>query len=297
MEWLTSIRSAVDYMENHLEDGICAQDVADHVYLSPFFLQKGFSLMTGYGIGEYIRNRRLYLAALDLKETKDKVTDIALRYRYETPESFTKAFSRFHGATPSQVRGGASITAFLPLTITLSVQGGRQMDCRITPMFPLKVIGFQKVFDNETAYAGIPKYWDEICGKYASSVYAGNAPANPYEQALVDNCIGEYGICIDDLGDGKFRYLVAGRYTGGNVPEGMVVYEFPRSDWAVFNCIGPVPQALQAVNTRIYQEWLPGNPKYELCGNATVEWYDCVNGEKTDPDYHSAIWVPVKKRT
>ena len=297
MEWLTSIRTAIDYMENHLEDNISAQDVADHVYLSPFFLQKGFSLMTGYGIGEYIRNRRLYLAALDLKETKDKVIDIALRYCYETPESFTKAFSRFHGVTPSQVRGGASITTFLPLTITLSIQGGKQMDYKITPMFPFKVIGFQKVFDNETAYTEIPKYWDEICEKYAFNVYAGNAPANPYEQALVDNCIGEYGICIDDIGDGKFRYLVAGKYTGGNVPEGMVVYEFPRSDWAVFNCIGPIPEALQAVNTRIFQEWLPGNPEYELYGNASVEWYDCVTGEKTDPDYHSAIWVPVKKRT
>ena len=296
MEWLTSIRSAIDYMEDHLEDNISAQDVADHVYLSPFFLQKGFSLMTGYGIGEYIRNRRLYLAALDLKGTKDKVIDIALRYCYETPESFTKAFSRFHGATPSQVRGGASITAFLPLTITLSIQGGKQMDYKITPMFPFKVIGFQKVFDNETAYAEIPKYWDEICEKYAFNVYAGNAPANPYEQALVDNCIGEYGVCIDDIGGGKFRYLIAGKYTGGDVPEGMVVYEFPRSDWAIFNCIGPIPEALQTVNTRIFQEWLPGNPEYELYGNASVEWYDCVNGEKTDQDYHSAIWVPVRRK-
>ncbi len=294
MEWLTSIRTAIDYMEKHLEDNISAQDVADHVYLSPFFLQKGFSLMTGYGIGEYIRNRRLYLAALDLKETKEKVIDIALRYCYETPESFTKAFSRFHGATPSQVRNGASINAFLPLKIKLSVQGGKQMDYKITPMFPFKVIGFQKVFDNESAYAEIPKYWDEICEKYACNVYAGNAPANPYEQALVDNCIGEYGVCIDDIGGGKFRYLIAGKYTGGDVPEGMVVYEFPRCDWAVFQCIGPLPEALQAVNTRIFQEWLPGNPEYELYGNASVEWYDCVNGEKTDPDYHSAIWVPVR---
>ncbi|MCR5034220.1 MAG: AraC family transcriptional regulator [Clostridia bacterium] len=296
MEWLTSIRTAIDYMEEYLTDNISAQDVADRVYLSPFFLQKGFSLMTGYGIGEYIRNRRLYQAALDLKETDDKVIEIAFRYGYETPESFTKAFSRFHGATPSQVRGGAAINTFLPLTIKLSIQGGNQMDYKITPMFPFKVIGFQKEFDNETAYAEIPKYWDEICEKYAYNVYAGNAPTNPYEQALVDNCIGEYGVCIDDIGGGKFRYLIAGKYTGGDVPEGMVVYEFPRSDWAVFNCIGPIPDALQSVNTRIFQEWLPGNPEYELFGNASVEWYDCVNGEKTDPDYHSAIWVPVKKK-
>ena len=296
MEWLTSIRTAIDYMEEHLTDDISAQDVADRVHFSPFFLQRGFSLMTGYGIGEYIRDRRLYRAALDLKETDDKVIEIAFRYGYETPESFTKAFSRFHGATPSQVRGGAAINTFLPLTIKLSIQGGNQMDYKITPMFPFKVIGFQKVFDNETAYAEIPKYWDEICEKYAYSVYAGNAPANPYEQALVDNCIGEYGVCIDDIGGGKFRYLIAGKYTGGAVPDGMVVYEFPRNEWAVFDCIGPNPQTLQSVNTRIFSEWLPGNPDYELSGNATVEWYDCVNGEMTDPDYHSAIWVPVKRK-
>ena len=122
------------------------------------------------------------------------------------------------------------------------------MDYKIAPMFPFKVIGFQKIFDNETAYTEIPKFWNETCEKYAYSVYAGNAPANHYEQALVDNCIG------------------------------------------------PNPQTLQSVNTRIFSEWLPGNPDYELSGNATVEWYDCVNGEMTDPDYHSAIWVPVKKK-
>ena len=296
MEWLTSIRTAIDYIDEHLEENISAQDVADRVNISPFFLQRGFSLMTGYGIGEYIRNRRLYQAAVDLKETEWKVIDIALRYCYETPESFTKAFSRFHGVTPSQVRDGAAIKVFLPLTIKLSVQGGSQMDYKIAPMFPFKVIGFQKVFDNETAYAEIPKFWDEICEKYANSVYAGNAPANPYEQALVDNCIGEYGVCIDDIGGGRFRYLIAGKYTGGAVPEGMVVYEFPRNGWAVFDCIGPNPQTLQSVNTRIFSEWLPGNPDYELSGNATVEWYDCINGEMTDPDYHSAIWVPVKRK-
>ena len=157
MEWLTGIRTAIDYMEEHLEDDISAQDVADRVYLSPFFLQRGFSLMTGCGIGEY-------------------------------------------------------------------------------------------------------------------------------------------GVCIDDLGEGKFRYLIAGKYTGGAVPEGMAICEFPRNEWAVFDCIGPNPQTLQSVNTRIFSEWLPGNPDYELSGNATVEWYDCVNGEMTDPDYHSAIWVPVKKK-
>ena len=296
MEWLTSIRGAVSFMETHLRDDIGLEDVARAVNLSPFFLQRGFSLMTGVGVGEYLRNRRLYEAALDLQKTGERVIDIALKYVYETPESFARAFARFHGATPTQVREGAAIRPFLPLIIHLSIQGGSQMDYKITPMFPFKVIGFQRAFDYETSYAEIPRFWDEICEKYANNVYAGNAPANPYEQALVDNCIGEYGVCIDDMDGGKFRYLIAGKYTGGPVPEGMVLYEFPRGEWAVFNCVGPNPQTLQSVNTRIFREWLPGNPDYELSGTATVEWYDCINGEPTDPDYHSAIWVPVKRR-
>ena len=296
MEWLTAIRTAIGYMEGHLGEAVGLEDVAREVHLSPFFLQRGFSLMTGYGIGEYLRNRRLYEAALDLQRGPEKVIDIAFKYGYETPESFAKAFARFHGATPTQVREGAPTRTFLPLTIQITIQGGNQMDCKITPMFPFKVIGFQKEFDYETAYAEIPRFWDEICEKYANNVYAGNDPANPYEQALVDNCIGEYGVCIDDIGCGTFRYLIAGKYTGGSVPEDMVLYEFPRGEWAVFDCIGPNPQTLQSVNTRVFREWLPANPDYELCGNATVEWYDCINGEPTDPDYHSAIWVPVKRK-
>lgn len=298
MEWLTCIRNTIDYIERHLEENISAQDVASQVNISPFFLQKGFSLMTGYGIAEYIRNRRLYQAALDLKKTDSKVIDIALRYGYETPESFSKAFQRFHGATPLQVRDGAEIQDFLPLKINISVFGGHHMiNCKITPMFPFRVIGFQRIFNNETAYAEIPKFWDELCEKYADHVYAGNPPANPYEKAIVDNCIGEYGICIDDIGNGQFRYLVAGRYTGGEVPEGMVLYEFPQCEWAIFNCYGPLPDAMQSMNTRIFREWLPGNPEYELCGNANVEWYDSINGEKSDPNYHTAIWVPVKRKS
>ena len=296
MEWLTCIRTAVEYIETHLEDDISVQDISDRLFISPFFLQRGFALMTGYSIRQYLRNRRLYQAAVDLRETDDKVLDIALRYCYDTPESYTKAFSRFHGATPSQVRSGAAANVFLPLTLSVSIHGGDQMEYTISPMFPFKLIGFQKIFDTETSYAEIPRFWDEICEKYADSVYAGNEPANPYEQALVDNCIGEYGVCIDDIGDGRFRYLIAGKYTGGEIPEGMVLYEFPRGEWAVFNCVGPLPDAMQSVNTRIFSEWLPGNPEYEISGNANVEWYDTVNGEKTDPDYHSAIWIPVKRK-
>ena len=296
MEWLSCIRSAIEYIENNLENDITVDSVAKEVYVSPFFLQRGFSVIVGYGISEYIRNRRLYQAALDLQKTSDKVIDIAFKYGYESHESFTKAFTRFHGVTPTQARFGSSIKIFLPLKVNINIYGGQEMDFKIATLFPIKVIGFQKEFTYEEAHQEIPKFWDEICEKYANNVYAGNNPANPYEQALVDNCIGEYGVCIDDLGSDKFRYMIAGKYTGGEIPEGMAVYEFPRGLWAIFDCIGPNPETLQSVTTRIFNEWLPGNPDYELCGNANIEWYDCINGNMTDDDYHSQVWIPIKMK-
>ena len=161
------------------------------------------------------------------------------------------------------------------------------------------MIGFARAFSYEEAQTAIPEYWDKICEKYAAPVYAGNPPANAQEKAVMDHCIGEFGVCIDDEAlacKGKFLYMIAGKYTGGPVPEGMMLYEFPQGEWAVFDAIGPIPQALQALNNSVFREWLPGNPDFELRGNANVEWYDCMNGEKTDPDYHSAIWLPVKRK-
>ena len=295
MEWLSAIKHTIEHIENHLDDDISLQDISNVVHISPYILSKGFSVMTGYSISEYIRRRRLYLAALALRNTNQSVLDIALDSGYDTPESFSKAFSRFHGCSPSAVRSGAAFQTFLPLNIQITICGGDQMDYKITKMFGLKLIGFQKEFSVENSHAEIPKFWDEICEKYAANVYAGNPPANAYEKALIDNCIGEYAVCIDDMDDTKFRYLIAGKYTGGEIPEGMVLYEFPMGDWVVFDCIGPMPEALQTLSIKIFKEWLPANEKYELSGNATIEWYDCIR-DKDDPDYRSAIWLPVKSK-
>ncbi|MCQ2743154.1 MAG: AraC family transcriptional regulator [Bacilli bacterium] len=295
MEWSKCIQASITYIENNLTGDVSIEDIAKEVFVSPFYLQKGFALLTGYTISEYIRNRRLHEAAVALSKKKGKVVDIALLCGYETPESFTKAFTRFHGVTPSEVIKGASFVSFLPLHIKIDIQGGKEMDYKITKMFGLRIIGFQREFTFEEAQKKIPLYWDEICEKYCTNIYAGNKPANAYEKAIVDNCIGEYGVCVD--GDnGKLRYIIGGRYTGGEIPEGMTLYEFPMGEWAIFNCVGPIPEALQSVTNKIFKEWLPNNEEFEIDGNANVEWYDCVNGNNTDPDYHSAVWIPIKRK-
>ncbi len=295
MEWIRSLKTVLAYIEENLRDEISIEEMSGKVYISPFYLQKGFRILTGYSVGEYIRNRRLYEAAADISRG-DKIIDVAGRYGYETQESFTKAFTRFHGATPGKIRKDfRQARIFLPLNIHIEITGGEKMDYTVSPMGGFKVIGFEREFTYDEAYEKIPRFWDEICEKYCNNtIYAGKAPSCPEAQAIKDYCIGEYGVCIDDVGEGKFRYLIAGKYTGGDVPASMTLFEFPQSEWAKFSCTGPIPHALQALNTHIFREWLPGNPEFEMNGCYNVEWYS-RDGEKSDPDYKSGIWIPVRR--
>lgn len=296
MEWLESIQKSIKYMEGHLLEEFSLKAMADEVFVSPFYLQKGFKMMTGYSPSEYIKYRRLYLAALDVISSDIKVIDLAYRYGYETPESFTKAFTRFHGMSPMQAKKNVrNIKVFLPLKIRISIQGGNEMDFIVEKMDAFEVIGFEREFSYETSYQEIPKFWDEICSKYFGFRMEGREPQTEVEKAIAENCIGEFGVCIDDNGNDKtFRYMAAGTYKGGDIPEGLTLYKVQASDWAKFKCVGPMPGALQSVNTQIFQEWLPSNPEYEMSMGINFEWYDM--GDGSAPDYESAIWVPVKEK-
>ncbi len=299
MEWTQALRTAINYIEAHIREKISLEDVAARVHLSPFYLQKGFEIVTGCSVTRYIRCRRLYLAALDLAAGHGKVIDAAYRYGFETPESFTKAFVRFHGATPTQVkRDHSKIKPFFPLKITISVQGGEIMEYTVERMEGFRVIGFEREFSFDSAYAEIPKFWDEFSAQYLQPLFSGKEPETPQELAICENMIGEYGVCVDDLTEekpGVFRYLIAGKYRGGPAPEGMTLFQFPALDWAKFPCRGPMSGALQSVNTKIFNEWLPGNPEYEIAMAANVEWY-AGEGETDGDDYEAAIWLPVKKK-
>lgn len=292
MEWLGCIRKTIDLIDEGLSSTLNIQDIATKVYASPFFLQKGFAVMTGYTMAEYVRNRRLYQAALELRDTTQKIIDIALKYGYETPESFTKAFTRFHGITPTQARAGGSFKAFLPLKISINILGGNQMNVKITKINSFKIIGFAREFTYAEEREAIPKFWDEVNEKYGA-MYAGKTPENPLEKAFAENGIGEYGVCLGQ-NNGKTLYVIAGEYKGGEVPEGMSVHTIEGGEFAIFDCIGPMPDAIQSVTTKIFKEWLPGNPDYALAREVTIEWYD--NGNVEAEDYHSAVWLPVQRK-
>lgn len=292
MEWLTSIKAAVDYMEDNLTEIRSPEEVADHINMSCMYLQRGFQILTGYSLGEYMRNRRLYLAAIELSSSETPIIDIAYKYGYETPASFDKAFSRFHGVTPMDIRKGrGSITSFLRLNISVAVKGGSSMQFRIENKKSIDVVGFQRTFNTETNYTDIPKFWDEILGKYASHLMKGEAPVGEMEEYVAAHHIGEFGICIEELSGGLFNYMIAGYYNGDHVPEGMIVRRTDATSYAVFEC---TLSTLQDTNKAIWGEWLPGNSEYELSGDQIIEWYSPEGGY--GDDQKCEIWYPVKRK-
>lgn len=295
MEWTESLKRAVSYIEEHLLDEIGAEEVADNLHLSSFYFQKGFRIMTGYSVMEYIRYRRLYLAALEAFAGKARVIDLAYKYGYDTPESFTKAFSRFHGVTPVRMKGNASaVRPFLPLKIVVEIKGGYTMDYTVEKMDAMKLIGFEKAVTDEDSFRKVPEIWNEV----RSLVYGngGQGERQTQLQQVFESCmVGEFAICIEGAkGSKEFSYLIAGRYDGCDVPEGMTVFEMPAAEWARFRCVGPLPGALQTINTKIFREWLPGNPDYEIAMGCNIEWYS--QGDMDSADYLSEIWIPVKRK-
>lgn len=297
MEWTKCLREAITYMENHLLEDITGEDVADAVFMSSFYLQKGFKILTGYTPTEYLKCRRLYLAGLDVLAGNERVIDLAYKYGYDTPESFSKAFARFHGCSPAQLRRSPGcIQTFLPLRVKISIKGGYEMDYTVEKMSGFKIIGFERKFAYDTTYQEIPGFWGEFAEKYLQPLCSGQKVPETDAEKIICACnVGRYGVCIDNCSEeGKLLYLIAGDYHGEPVPEGMTVFEFPEMEWAKFRCTGPMPDAIQAVNTKIFQEWLPENPEFEPAMGANIEEY--CEGDTSAPDYESAVWIPVKRK-
>lgn len=168
------------------------------------------------------------------------------------------------------------------------------MDFTIEKREAMRMIGFERTFSFETSYQEIPKFWEEFSGKYCRR----DVPREPGQEALrqtVAECmVGEFGVCVEDEADMEyFRYYIAGAYQGGEVPEGMKILEIPACEWAKFRCTGPMPDALQTVNTRIFNEWLPGNQEFEMAFHLNIEWYSDTDTDSED--YESGIWIPVRR--
>ena len=285
MGWMENISKAIRYIEDNITEDLTIELIAKQAFVSPFYFQKGFAMLCGFTVGEYIRHRRLTLAGSELVATDGKIIDIAMKYGYESPDSFTKAFTRFHGVTPTAARkDGAMVKSFTSLKIKFSLEGGYIMDYKIVEKESFTVMGVSRVFQYESATKAIPEFWSEHFQK-------GNGKF----------VCGMYGVNIDESMKGdEFEYLIADNYDPcTEVPTGLITKIIPKHTWAVFPCKGAMPKIMQDVNRKIFSEWLPNCRDYEIASGYNIEMYsnpvDYPDGTG-DENYYSEIWIPVKKK-
>ena len=291
MDWIKGIQRAIDYTEAHLTEEIDYDAVAKEAYSSAFHFQRVFSIMCGYTLGDYIRMRRLSLAADELRGSDEKVIDIALKYGYETPESFTRAFSRFHGITPTEARNGGTVKSFSKLSVKLILTGGKEMDYRIEKPGAIKVICKRETVHKPETGAGTPDitgFWAK-CGQDGTmQKIISYIPENPKLAGLL-------GICFSLEIDGDmFPYGIGAEYNGAPVEPGLEVVELPEYTYAVFPFKGKMPEVFIETYRKIVSEFFPGTDRYEYAGGIELEVYPSDNTD--DPNYYGEIWIAVNEK-
>ena len=272
--WIEGFQESIDFMEQNMTEDLDIEEIAGKAALSPFYYQRIFGALCGMTVGEYIRARRMTLAAQELNRKDVKVIDIAVKYGYDSPDSFTKTFQKFHGITPSQAREpGAPLRSFAPLHIRITMEGGNMLDYNIVEKAPFTIIGVKRPFNSDTSYQEIPKFWDE---------WLAQGEKRPI--------MGTFGVCIDMKGK-DFDYWIADLYfPWEDIPEGCETRVIPGSTWAQFPC---TVETLQDTNTKIWSEWLPALQGYTLAGEYDIEVY--LPPEMGSDEMSVSIWVPLNK--
>ncbi len=291
MQWITGIQRAIDYVEAHLTEEIDFEAVAREACSSTFHFQRVFGIICGFPLGEYIRMRRLTLAASDLIRTDDKVIDIALRYGYDTPEGFTRAFSRFHGISPTEARRGSNVRSFSRLSVKLILTGGSVMDYRIEKLEAFQVVCRRRTVNKPAgpqATEIISEFWNQ-CGSDGSiEKIVRYFPEQPRLKGLLGICFSE------DTQGGEFPYGIGVEYDGRPVEDGLEIVEIPAHTYVVFVCKGKMPDAFVNTYRQIVTEFFPQNSRYEYGQGIELEVYP--SDQVSDPDYTCEIWIAVNEK-
>ncbi|MEZ3516474.1 MAG: AraC family transcriptional regulator [Lachnospiraceae bacterium] len=296
MEWIAAMQQAITYMEEHIMEEINYEDVAKQVHTSSYEFHRAFSFLTGMTANAYIRNRRLSLAGREIVETNAKITDIALKYGYETPESFTKAFTRFHGIAPKFAREkSAKLLLFNPLVIKIIVEGGKSMDYRIVQTEEQKFIALVRSFRNEIINdeenRDIPDFWGECHDKNLVEAIRNLRPEGKRDL---------YGLCSPTKqGEGTFEYgigvLIDGATSEFDTAEmekaGYSIWDVKPGTYVVFDCIGEDGDCIGDTWSKFYKEFLP-QMGYESEAETDYEIY-FENGRS---GLFCELWIPVRKK-
>ncbi|HDR8052929.1 TPA: AraC family transcriptional regulator [Bacillus cereus] len=290
MDSLKNMNTAMRYIEDNLTNEIDFKEVARLALCSEYHFKRMFSFLAGISLSDYIRCRRLTLAAFELKDSNAKVIDVAIKYGYNSPDSFTRAFQNLHGITPSEAKSTIrSLKAYSPMTFQLSIQGGNEMNYRIKEKEPFRIIGITKrvpiVFNGVNEE--IASMWKSLNPESIQTLKSlSNMEPNGIISASTNFSEGR----MEEKGELDHYIGVA---TTKDCPEEFKQLEVAASTWAIFEAVGPFPDALQNVWGRIYSEWFPSS-NYELAEGPEILWNE--SKDVSSPNFRSEIWVPVLKK-
>ncbi|USK74031.1 AraC family transcriptional regulator [Peribacillus frigoritolerans] len=290
MDSLKNMNGAIKFIEENLTNEIDFKEVARLAYCSEYHFKRMFSFLAGISLSEYIRRRRLTLAAFELKNSNIKVIDIAIKYGYSSPDSFARAFQHLHGITPSEARSnGHSLKAFPPMSFQLSIKGGSEMNYRIEEKEAFHIIGIKKrvpiIFNGVNPE--IAAMWKSLDEKTINEL---KNLSNVEPLGLLSASVNFSEGRLEEKGE-LDHYI--GAATTRECPDNLTQLKVDASTWAVFEAVGPFPETLQNVWGRIYSEWFPSS-NYEQREGPEILWNE--NKDITSPTFRSEIWIPVMKK-
>ena len=292
MNWIQGIQRAIDYVEANITEEIDYEKAAKKAYSSSFHFQRVFGILCGMSLGDYIRMRRLSLAGEELSKGNTKIIDIAMKYGYDTPESFSRAFTRFHGISPSEAKHGGRVKIFTPLSVKLTLTGGNKMDYRIEKRDAFKVVCKRKRVgkpQSANATQDITALWQEYGADGTMEKLIACIPKNPIMKGLL-------GICFSsELNAEHFPYGIGVEYDGRKVDDDLEIVTIPANTYSVFTSKGKMPDAFIETYNRIVTEFFPQSSQYEYAENVEFEVYS--SADTLNPNYQCEIWIAVKEKT
>lgn len=281
MEWVHRLNQSMTYIEEHLTSEIDYEQLGRIACCSAYHYQRMFTYMAGVSLAEYIRRRKMSLAAVDLQGGEERIIDIAQKYGYRSPTAFNRAFQSFHGIAPSAVKDkGVSVKSFSPIVFRIAVKGATEMNYRIETKEAFRIVGISAPLDQEIEknFMVVPKMWQEASANGIIGKLAAMMDAPPMGLLGVSAC--------NDKEEWKYFIAVSSTKTSGGFEE----YTVPASTWAIFSGTG-TNQSIQELEQRIISEWLPASG-YEYANAPDIEVY--LNPDPQNAQYE--VWIPVTNK-
>jgi AraC family transcriptional regulator len=305
VNWQKQLEESIDYIEAHLTSSIDLEELGRITRSSAYHYQRVFAHIAGTTLAEYIRRRKMSLAGADLQDG-DKVSDVSLKYGYESPSSFARAFKRIHGIAPTQAQvEGNTLKVYPRIRFKLTLTGDEEMQYRVENKEAFQILGLGMALegDMESNFETVPGFWGQAFESGAIEKLM--ALANGEPQGLMGVTVG-FEALVDDIAKAyqgekvckgastKLRYYIAVA-SDAPAPEGFETYEVPALTWAIFSGSGIVDDkenAVQDLERRIFTEWLPSSG-YEYAAGPDIELQTGGDPESTYMEFD--IWVPIKK--